>query len=293
MDRKTWIVLDEAARIVARRAPKPRRRFVFSDALILRMWLWAVAHNQPLCWACDRAHYFSLLRPRRLPSVSQFCKRLASERFATLRAEFHTLLAAQGHDHALSFFDGKALLVGEYSTDPDAADGIANGRFRKGYKLHVRAADSGFIPEYTTLPLNVGEPNTARTLLERLPEGSLVLADANYDSAILYGAVREHGGRLLTRLKGQPSRSPEKLRLMEPARLEAIDAWRRNRRLCEDVLHRRDGVERVFAHLTSSGWGLGPLPAWVRTIPRVRLWVDAKIAIYHARLIARAIPAAA
>ena len=132
----------------------------------------------------------------------------------------------------------------------------------------------------------------ACTLLEELPRGAVVLGDANYDSRFLYADVRERGGWLLTRLKGR-SRQPRNLNRMGEARRGALDAWRTNPALCERVLHLRDGVERRFGHLTSFGGGLGPLPSWVRRLRRVRLWVDAKIAVYHARLIARSLAIAA
>lgn len=292
MDRETWIVLNSAVMIVTRRLDRPRRRFSYPDRLILQMWLWAVMHDRPLCWACRRSSYNSLLRPRCLPSISQFCKRLKSERIASVRRRLHELLVGQSRDDLLSFIDGKALVLNDYSTDPDARNGIASGKMHFGYKLHARVTDRGFIAEYTVLALNEGEPNTARTLLEELPRGAVVLADANYDSRFLYADVREHGGWLLTRLKGR-SRQPKNLKRMGEGRRAALDAWRNNPELCERVLHLRDAVERRFGHLTSFGGGLGPLPAWVRRLARVRLWVDAKIAVYHARLTARLLAFAA
>lgn len=292
MDRDIWIVLGCAVRIVCRRLRKPRRRFAYPDRLILQMWLWAALHERPRSWACRRDSYSTRFRPRRLPSVSQFCKRLRGGRFAAARSLLHDVLSARGRSDLLSFLDGKALVINDYSTDPDARNGIASGKFHFGYKLHARASSSGFLVEYRLLALNEGEQSTARSLLTRLPPGSVVLADSNYDSRFLYEEVRGRGGRLLTRLKGR-SRRRSNLRRMGPARREAIAAWRARPALCERAMHRRDAIERNFAHLTSFGGGLGPLPAWVRRLSRVRLWVDAKVAIYHARLLARTIPRAA
>lgn len=286
MDRDIWTTLRCAVAMVTRRLGRPRRRFEFSDRCILLMWLWAVYHDRPLCWACRRDSYSTLLRPRRLPSVSQFCKRLATPRFACARAILHQILTAPAHAERFSCLDGKALVINDYSTDPDARNGIASGKFHFGYKLHARGSHSGFLVEYRLTPLNEGEPSTARELLNHLPPGSLVLADANYDSWRLYDAVRQRDGRLLTRLKGR-ARLARTLEGMGPARREAIWAWDHRPTLCEQAMHRRDQIERHFAHLTSFGGGLGPLPAWVRRLSRVRLWVDAKIAIYHARLLAR------
>ncbi len=286
MDRDIWIVLACAARAACRKLGRPRRRFEFSDRLIILLWLWATLHDRPICWACRKSSYNSLFRPRRLPSVSQLCKRLGTERFEQARLLLHEILSAKGREDLLSYLDGKALVINDYSTDPDARNGIASGKFHFGYKLHARATKSGFVPEYRVLSLNEGEPNTARELLAHLPSGSLVLADSNYDSRHLYRAVADHGSSLLTRLKGQ-SRQKHNLQSMGPARRAALRTWQTKPNWCEHAMHERDEVERIFAHLTSFGGGLGPLPPWVRRLSRVRRWVDAKLAIYHARLIVR------
>ena len=46
------------------------------------------------------------------------------------------------------------------------------------------------------------------------------------------------------------------------------------------MYQQRTQIERTFALLASSKVGLDSLPTWVRTLRRVRLWVDAMIAIY-------------
>jgi hypothetical protein len=288
VDREIWMVLQCAARIVARRLPKPQRRCRFSDRQIILMWLWAALHDRPLCWACRRENCRGPFRPRSLPSVSQFCKRLAAPRFELARRRLHELLAARGREDLLNFIDGKPLVIQGYSTDPDARNGIACGKYAFGYKLHARVTGSGFLAEYAVLPLHEGEPNTARSLLEHVTPGVLMLADANYDSGPLYEAVAARGATLLTRPKGQHLRRPGSQRRTPPARQEALETWRTQPRCCEQAMHLRDGIERVFARLGNFGGGLGPLPAWVRRLPRVRRWVDAKIAIYHARLLAKA-----
>ena len=46
----------------------------------------------------------------------------------------------------------------------------------------------------------------------------------------------------------------------------------------------RGQVERSFGNAVSFGGGLGPLPAWVRGLDRVRTWVWAKLLINAARI---------
>jgi hypothetical protein len=154
---------------------------------------------------------------------------------------------------------------------------------QRGYKLHACGADAGKILDFQVLPLNVGEPNTARQLLSRIPNKSLVLADANYDSNPLYAAVATRDAQLLTRLKGQ-AWSTGRLSQMSLARRTALAWWRELPQMCEALLQRRDTIERIFSALTCTSHGLTVLPSWVRRLPRVQRWVTAKIAIYHARL---------
>jgi len=287
VDRMTWGVLLDATRHAVGRLPPPRRRPVYSDLLIVRMWLWAVMHDRPLSWACRRESYSSLFRPRRLPSVSRFSRRLRTRRFARLRVLLHEALTARGAGAALSFLDGKSLPIGDWATDRDARDGaVRTGRFRRGYKIHGRVNGAGFIEEYSVRSLNEGEAKVARTLLRRLPPGSAVVADANYDSRRLYSAIERRGAWLFTPIKGE-AKAASTFRRMPASRREAIALWKDRPRLAQLAMTTRTTIERVFAHLCGFGGGLGPLPAWVRRLGRVRLWVEAKIAIYHARLIAR------
>ncbi len=117
--------------------------------------------------------------------------------------------------------------------------------------------------------------------------GALLLADAGFDSFRLYRAVDRAGATLLTRLRGPLAWSEPLIRKISPARRSAVRAWQQAPQECEALMRLRLGIERVFAHLTSPGPGLHGLPPWVRGRRRVRLWVDAKIALYHARLLVR------
>lgn len=287
MDRSTWTVLMLASRVAVRRLPRTRRRAMYSDLLVLRMWLWAVMHDRPLSWACRRESYGSSFRPRTLPSVSRFSRRLRTMRFLRSRVLLHRVLVAHGRGDALSFLDGKALAVGECTTDPDARDGVVTtGRFRKGYKLHARATKAGIIEEYRVTSLNEGEARIARKLVCGVPAGGVVLADANYDARKLYAAIERRRAWFLAPPKGRAT-AESTLRRMPESRRQAVMLWQHRRPLAERAMSVRQGIERVFAHLCGFGGGLGPLPAWVRRLGRVRLWLDAKIAIYHARIIAR------
>lgn len=287
MDRPTWTVLAQASRLAARQLPRPNRKHIYSDLLVVRMWLWAVAHDRPLSWACRRSSYGTLFRPRELPSISRFTRRLRTFRFARLRVLLHRTLVALGRGQMLSFIDGKALAVGECTTDPDARNGVVTtGRFRRGYKLHARANKSGFLEQYRVTALNTGEALVARKLVDGVPRGGVVLGDANYDSRHLFATVERRGAWFFAPLKGQAT-AASTLRRMPESRRQAVVLWREEPGLARDAMRARSTVERVFAHLCGFGGGLGPLPAWVRRLHRVKLWIDAKIAVYHARKIAK------
>ena len=89
----------------------------------------------------------------------------------------------------LSFIDGRALLVGANSKDPDARPGRAPGGFGRGYKLHVWAAKDGRIPVWSVTPLNANEKPVAHEMLRYRIAEELILADSQYDSRALYDAL--------------------------------------------------------------------------------------------------------
>ena len=250
---------------------------------------------RPRLWLMDRLHYNSLFRPGHLPSYSQLCRRLKSPRVLAMLEVVGRRLAGNATagplcshlSDQLGFFDGKPLPVSESSRDPDARTGRGSGRFSRGYKLHAWATQAQRISAFSVTPLNAGETTIAREqLVSRLPRHRLTLADANYDSGLLYQAMADAGHQLLTPLKRAPGTQRDRRRAT-PARRAVIDRWEQQPRQCEQLLHRRGTIERTFANLSNFGGGLVCLPPWVRGIQRVTMWVQAKLIIYHARLNAR------
>jgi hypothetical protein len=285
MDRNDWQLILRCIKRAARQLPR-MRQCLFSDWLITAMFLWSVAHDRPMSWACDRVHYNGIFRPRRLPSVSWFIRRVKSERIRLILQRVHEELAGPLTATALGYFDGKPLPVGSASKDPDAAWGHVMNGFAKGYKLHAILTEDRRIPLFCVLPLNCHEVPAAQAMLEQAPlfsRRSLLLADGNYDAADLHKTVDRLDGRLLVKPRGM-AEHPVTLRQMGHARRELLDTWRQYPSLCQLVYKQRIHVEGGFSNLTCYGGGLGPLPAWVRRLPRVVRWVGAKIILYHARL---------
>jgi Transposase DDE domain len=292
MDRDQWKVVLEAVKRAARevnRSHRPRRRPRFADWLIVAMFLWAVAHDRPQSWACDRKNYGGVFRPRKLPSVSQFNRRMNEPRTRLILLGVHRTLAGPITATALSYLDGKPLTVGVASKDPEAARGHVMGGFARGYKLHGRMSEDRRIPLWCVTPLNVDERPTARLLVSQVDElspRSLTLADQNYDTHELHKDLDARGGRLLVEPKGSPDgrRHEVTLRQMGPARRELLNVQRHRPGLLRLVHRQRVNAEGILGNLCGYGGGLTGLPPWVRRLYRVRRWIGGKIILYHARL---------
>jgi len=287
MDECVWKVIRLAIRSADRSIPQLGRRPRYADHLIVRMFFWSAAHDRPLCWACRRVSYNRIMRPRDLPSVSQFCKRLKTARVERVIVRVHELLSGIDEPIGLAFIDGKALPVSESSKDPDAKTGHGNGRFSRGYKVHALGDSHCRIRRFRLTPLNEGEPTVAREhLVEHVPRGCVVMADGNYDGRKLYTAIGERGATLFTPQK-KNRRTEAAFANTCPERRAAMEVWRDEPALAWKAYGLRGQIERIFSALSCFGGGLGPLPAWVRRLERVTRWVTAKIAIYNARVMLR------
>jgi len=123
MDSHVWKVMYQSIRRADRCIPRFGRRPRYNDGLIVAMYVWSVWHDRPLCWACDRQNYSSCFRPRRLPSVSQFCKRIKTGRCDAILQYLHERCSGMKSFTELSFIDGRARRVGPHSKDHDAKSG--------------------------------------------------------------------------------------------------------------------------------------------------------------------------
>lgn len=231
-----------------------------------------------MSWACQRSSYNGWFRPRQLPCAGQFSRRVRSPRVEAILNGVHARLSRMEDLTPVLYLDGRALLVSHYSKDREARTGPAPGGFGRGYKLHAMVTQDRRVPVWSVMPLNVSEKVVAAELVDWTRPSGLVLADGFYDSGTLYDQVSSYGGHLLTPLPQNAGRGHHR---QSSARLAAALAWKG---VAGYVFRDRIHVEGCFGNQSSFGGGLGPLPAWVRTLPRVRRWVGAKLTIYHARL---------
>jgi hypothetical protein len=268
---------------------------VYPNRLIVAMYFWCVWQDRPLCWGCQRSSYHGLFRPRKLPSVSQFTRRVKSDDCQQILQRVHDQFAQRRLCCEIISIDGKPLLVSPVSKDRQATRGKISGGYAKGYKLHAMVNEHRRIVVWSVMGLNVDEKTVARELLQTqaavMTPTSLILADSHYDSAPLHKQVTDPLGLcLLHPLSGQANvgvdgHQPRVLQQMGATRRELVRRWKRQPGLMQFVLNLRDQIESVFGVLCCTAGGLGTaLAPWVRTVQRVRRWVGVKIILYNARL---------
>jgi hypothetical protein len=278
MERELWPLLYQELRAAAREF---RQKYVQHPPwTIAAVLLWAALHDRSVTWACDPRHWSTTTRrPVALPSQSTVSRRTRKTAFGLfLNALTDRLRGADLPALALTL-DGKPLLVGGNSKDPDARFGRAAGHLGKGYKLHA-AWGIGPVPEaWEVAPLNEHAVKVADRLVGRLPGGYL-LADGNYDATKLFDRAGACGSQLVAAQRdnnpgtGHHYQSPYRLRCIALLQTPFGRA----------LFRLRAGIERRFGNAVAFGGGLGPgLPPWVRRRWRVDLWVWAKLMINAAR----------
>jgi hypothetical protein len=241
-----------------------------------------------MTWALDDRNYNRSFRPRKRPSISQLNRRIAADRFQLILQRLHERLAGDSRFKGL-ILDGQALVVGPASQDRDARAGHIPGGMGKGYKLHAVVASDGSIPVFSVMPLNTHEMPVAGQMLTSMQhnlDGTLVMADGNYDAHVLHKLVARRGGFLITYPRGR-AKHPVTRRQMGRSRRLMIDLWDRCPRLMSRVYQHRKQVERRFGNLACTPGLLTSLPKFVRGLPRVRRFVGGKICLYHAHRIAK------
>jgi len=302
-DRDVWKIIMTEVRAAAKELGWRGRKILYPTWLIVAMFIWCCWHDRPMSWASDRSHYTSLFRPRKLPSVSQFARRVKGEDVQRVLSRVHDRLGQRGMLTGEGYLDGKPLLVSSVSKDPDAKRGKIASGWGKGYKLHAYINNCKRIVVFNITRLPFDEKTAAREMLPYLPPmtaDSAILGDHNYDAAPIHKALERlersthtPQPQLITPLKGttrvgKSGRNPTTLRGMGSRRRELVEAWEQEPERLRKVLKLRITIERCFGTLTCTGGGLGTaLPSWVRRLDRVRRWTGTKIILYNARVQAR------
>lgn len=269
---------------------------VYSDSLVALIYFLGVVRGRSPRWASDVRNRPLWMRRLGRPSYSQLLRRLktasVSRLVRTLNDEFRAELPSS--DEKLC--DGKPLVVGGYSKDPDADEGKlpGDGCWGRGYKVHVILdGRSGAVEAFDVTALGAGEPTVMARLVTDVAgpagvlRGAVMRGDSNYDSNPLYRAVADDGGGRLVAPRKRPGTGlghhPH-----HADRLRAIEELERTERGLAEHRRHRVRVEQGLAHLTNLPCGLSPLPNFVRRRRRVAMWVLAKITVYHLCLMLRA-----
>ena len=278
MDGRLWARVYQAVGRLRQARLRPGQRF--SDGEVVAVYLWSVLNDRPTVWACRAGNAPPELRGRRLPSQPTMSRRLRAPSVRALLRAVERRVAPRRRGRSDKYVDAKALPVSRVSKDRQATCGRGAGGMARGYKLHVVIDERGALRAWRVEPMNVAETTAARALIGALDGAGYLVGDSAYDAGPLYDLAHARGHQLTAARRrpgggfGHRPQSPWRLRGL------AIQSRRLGRRLNRDRLR----VERFFGQLTSFGGGLSPLPAWVRTLPRVTRWVQAKLIFNAVRM---------
>jgi len=292
MERELWLRIRALATEVCESIEHPCVQF--SDRWIVLVYAWAVIHDRPTYWACQLTNWPVDLRPARLPSQPTMSRRLRTGHVQWALAVMMDQLGDEpppGDDGGgsstssgqglVKSIDGKPLPVGGFSKDHDARRGHGAGQKFRGYKLHALWGLGPVPIAWDVCSAERSEPVEAQRLVPCLRDYGYVLGDAAYDSNALYDLAIEAGHQLIAPKKRPGSglgHGPQsEHRLHGLALLETP--------LGQRLYAKRSEIERRFGNLTSFGGGLSGLPAWVRGIRRVGMWVEMKLILNGLRSI--------
>lgn len=267
---------------VLTRLDKRRKRAAedFSDEEIVKVFYWAVIHDRPISWACERENWPVHCRRRKLPSDTTMSRRQQTSSVRALLDAIERSVTRPARPGLYWMIDGKPLVVGGCSKDRQAGYGRAAGTKAKGYKLHAVVAPDGSLAAWRVAPMNKDERLMAKRLLKTTNLQGYVVADGNYDSNYLHQICDARGNRqFLTPRRYGPGKNVGH-RAQSPGRLRSIALLENPQPLFGlQLMQQRSTVERCFGNLTNWGGGMTHLPPWVRTHRRVRRWVQAKLTL--------------
>lgn len=249
----------------------------FDNAQIVLTYLWAVMHDRPVMWACQKSNWPIYDRRRQLPTPSTMSRRLRTSGFQNIMRLVENAFTKDMPNHLCRWIDAKPLPIGGNSGDKNAGYGYGAGVKNRGYKLYAVAdAYKGFI-SWSIESMNRNETAIAAKLIPTLDQPGYLAGDGAYDSNKLYDLAGSNSIQLVASARrrglglGHYKHSPFRLRALEL----------RQNQFGIGLLKSRNGIEQMFGQLTNFACGLKPLPNWVRTKFRVENWVRAKMIFFN------------
>lgn len=278
MEEKRWRQVRMFVRKLARRKSS---REDFGDGDIAEVYYWSVIHDRPQGWATFRENWpIHLRRGRKLPSQATLSRRVATRRVIQLFERIETEAFASNDDSPaplLHYIDGKPLPISGISKDRQSGYGWAAGAKSKGYKLHVLLGCNRRVETWRLTPMQKSEKIMARRMVRSVRPHGYLVGDGNYDDRHLFDQCSSQGELQLVAPRFKPGAGLGH-RQVSPGRLRSIQLLEHSRSgFGHKLLEARNDIERWFGRLVSHGGGLTTLPPWVRTYPRVRRWVGAKL----------------
>jgi hypothetical protein len=132
-----------------------------------------------------------------LPSQSTLNRRLRQAAFELFLNWLTEHFRGAGRPGLALSLDGKPLLVGGCSKDPDARSGRAAGHVGKGDKRPAVWGARPLPEAWAVVPWNEHEVPVAQRLVLRLGGAGYLLADGNYDANRLFDTAAAHGDPLV------------------------------------------------------------------------------------------------
>jgi hypothetical protein len=253
----------------------------FQPHIIALVFLWAALHDRPVQWACNKRSWATTtLRPASLPVASTLSRRLRRLDIALFMRAVVDRVRRAGLPQLAALIDAKPLPTGGASQDPEARCGRGAGMWARGYKLYTIWAGRAVPEVYRVHSMNINENKVAEDMIPELTSGGYLLGDGEYDANPVFDVAGAKGYQLLA-----PREKPDAglgHNYQSPFRRRCIELMRSA--FGQGVYCLRSAIERAYGNLTSFGGGLSPLPAWVRHLKRVWLWVTAKMLINAVRI---------
>jgi hypothetical protein len=310
MDGRLWNKLYREIRRLGKSLPvsaRTGRPRVYGTEEVLAVWAFASLMDWPISVAQRRlvrgATGWWLRRHwrwrTRIPSVATLTRRAKCPDFRWVLQRLLRRLRRRLGDRPTTHLvmDSTFLLTGPYSRDADSRWACHGGKWFRGYALHAIVDQTGILWAWRVTSASVQEMKAARHLVRQVAaaDGTDVqwlIADSGYDSEPLHQLVRR-------RLDAQ---------LVAPLNLRGAktDRWRQRqpgRKACDRVLNSPQGLGLVRQRSVIERWNswfkgtsnVGMLPYHVRRLPRVRRWINLKLAVFfvHQYLMQQQLPTAA
>ena len=195
MERELWLLLYHMA-LSCDKLTKARYR----PAVIVGVYGWAVVHDRPVSWACQRRNWPEALFAEPcfcLPSQATMSRRLRSADIEQLLDEASWQLTEAWVFCWVKIIDAKPLPIGGFSKDGDARWGRGVKALAKGYKFYAIWGAGPMPLVWGLAAMNVSESAMARRMLALLEGGGYLLGDSLYDSNPLHVLASQHGHQLV------------------------------------------------------------------------------------------------